>query len=60
MFSGVGKTAREMDFALAAGIHCFNVESEPELELLSARAVAAGHDRADLAAHQSRRRRQDA
>ncbi|MFZ2099747.1 MAG: diaminopimelate decarboxylase [Oricola sp.] len=42
LFSGVGKTAREMDFALAAGIHCFNVESEPELELLSARAVAAG------------------
>jgi len=42
MFSGVGKTAREMDFALATGIHCFNVESEPELELLSARAVAAG------------------
>jgi diaminopimelate decarboxylase len=42
VFSGVGKTASEMDFALAAGIHCFNVESEPELELLSARAVAAG------------------
>lgn len=42
MFSGVGKTAREMDFALAAGIHCFNVESEPELELLSLRAVRAG------------------
>ncbi|MBK8456648.1 MAG: diaminopimelate decarboxylase [Phyllobacteriaceae bacterium] len=42
MFSGVGKTAAEMDAALAAGIHCFNVESEPELELLSARAVAAG------------------
>jgi diaminopimelate decarboxylase len=42
LFSGVGKTAREMDFALAAGIHCFNVESEPELELLSARAVATG------------------
>jgi len=42
MFSGVGKTAREMDYALAANIHCFNVESEPELELLSARAVAAG------------------
>ena len=42
MFSGIGKTAREMDFALATGIHCFNVESEPELELLSARAVAAG------------------
>ncbi len=42
VFSGVGKTASEMDFALAAGIHCFNVESRPELELLSARAVAAG------------------
>jgi diaminopimelate decarboxylase len=42
MFSGVGKTAREMDFGLAADILCFNVESEPELELLSARAVAQG------------------
>ena len=42
VFSGVGKTAREMDFALNAGIHCFNVESEPELELLSTRAVATG------------------
>jgi diaminopimelate decarboxylase len=42
LFSGVGKTAGEMDFALAQGIRCFNVESEPELELLSARAVAAG------------------
>ena len=60
VFSGVGKTAREMDFALDAGILCFNVESEPELELLSARAVGAGHDGAGLAAHQSRRRRQDA
>ncbi|TYR34959.1 diaminopimelate decarboxylase [Mesorhizobium microcysteis] len=43
LFSGVGKTVREMDFALAAGIHCFNVESLPELEMLSARAVATGH-----------------
>jgi len=42
LFSGVGKTAREMDFALAAGILCFNVESEPELELLSARAATLG------------------
>ncbi|MBS3647993.1 diaminopimelate decarboxylase [Pseudaminobacter sp. 19-2017] len=42
LFSGVGKTAQEMDFALAAGILCFNIESEPELELLSRRAVAAG------------------
>ena len=42
LFSGVGKTAREMDVALEAGIFCFNVESEPELELLSRRAVALG------------------
>jgi diaminopimelate decarboxylase len=42
VFSGVGKTAREMDFALEAGILCFNVESEPELELLSARATLLG------------------
>jgi len=37
----VGKQAWEMDAALAAGILLFNVESEAELELLSARAVAA-------------------
>lgn len=43
LFSGVGKTAEEMDYALAAGIHCFNVESLPELEALSARAIATGH-----------------
>ncbi|MBD0417283.1 diaminopimelate decarboxylase [Oryzicola mucosus] len=42
LFSGVGKTIREMDFALEAGILCFNVESEPELEQLSARATALG------------------
>src|SRR5690606_30159560 len=42
LFSGVGKTAREMDFALEAGILCFNVESEPELERLSARATTLG------------------
>ncbi len=42
MFSGVGKTAREMDFALSEEIYCFNVESEPELEALSARAAALG------------------
>ncbi|MDF1608047.1 diaminopimelate decarboxylase [Hoeflea sp. YIM 152468] len=42
VFSGVGKTAREMDAALAAEIYCFNVESEPELELLNARALAMG------------------
>lgn len=42
MFSGVGKTAAEMDAALAAGIYCFNVESEPELEVLNQRAARAG------------------
>jgi diaminopimelate decarboxylase len=39
VFSGVGKTAREMALALKEGIACFNVESEPELELLSAVAT---------------------
>ncbi len=38
MFSGVGKTPAEMDLALEAGIYCFNVESEPELEILNSRA----------------------
>ena len=42
VFSGVGKTAPEMDAGLAAGIKCFNVESLPELEALSARAEAMG------------------
>ncbi|WP_455480681.1 diaminopimelate decarboxylase [Bartonella sp. B12(2025)] len=40
VYSGVGKTVREIDFALAQDIYCFNVESEPELEQLSQRAVA--------------------
>ncbi len=38
VFSGVGKTAAEIDRALEAGILEFNVESETELELLAARA----------------------
>ena len=42
MFSGVGKTAAEMDLALDAGIYCFNVESEPELEVLNQRAQRKG------------------
>ena len=41
-FSGVGKTAAEIDAALDADILCFNVESEPELEAIAARAVAVG------------------
>jgi diaminopimelate decarboxylase len=40
VFSGVGKTAEEMRMALEGGIRQFNVESEPELAVLS--AVAAG------------------
>ena len=39
VFSGVGKTAAEMDLALKAGILMFNVESEAELLLLAARAA---------------------
>ena len=42
IFSGVGKTRAEMLQALEAGILCFNVESEAELEELSAVATAAG------------------
>ncbi len=38
VFSGVGKTAQEMDLALEAGILEFNVECEGELELLAERA----------------------
>jgi diaminopimelate decarboxylase len=38
VFSGVGKTASELDAALRAGILMFNVESEGELELLAERA----------------------
>ena len=32
VFAGVGKTEREIEFALEQGIYSFNVESEPELE----------------------------
>jgi diaminopimelate decarboxylase len=42
IFSGVGKTAAEMAFALKTGIHQFNVESEPELETLNAVALQLG------------------
>jgi len=38
VFSGVGKTANEMDTALQAGIKVFNVESLPELYILNERA----------------------
>jgi diaminopimelate decarboxylase len=39
VFSGVGKTAAEIDHALTAGILEFNVESEAELDLLAVRAA---------------------
>src|SRR5947208_590264 len=42
VFSGVGKTAREMAAALKERIACLNVESEPELELLSNVAMRLG------------------
>src|SRR6202162_5479764 len=43
MFSGVGKSEAELAAAVDAGILCVNVESEPELALLS--AIAAGKGR---------------
>ncbi len=42
VFSGVGKTAEELRFALDRGVRCFNVESESELILLSRLAASAG------------------
>ena len=42
IFSGVGKSEAEIAQALAAGIKCFNVESEPELDRLDALAGRAG------------------
>jgi len=42
VFSGVGKTDREIAAALDAGILCFNAESEPELERISAIAMEKG------------------
>ena len=42
VFSGVGKTAAEIRYAIACGIHSFNCESEAEVELLSRLAVEAG------------------
>ena len=42
VFSGVGKSAAEMAFALDTGILCFNVESAPELERLNEVAVRLG------------------
>ena len=42
IFSGVGKTRAEMRQGLAAGIGCFNVESEAEIDVLNEVALAEG------------------
>src|SRR5579872_5129997 len=42
IFSGVGKTAPEMNLGLDEKIFCFNVESEAELEALSRLASSRG------------------
>ncbi len=47
MFSGIGKTADELALAVDEDILCVNVESEPELELLSQIATGKGR-RADI------------
>lgn len=42
VYAGVGKTDREIMTGLRHGISCFNVESEPELEVISQLASRAG------------------
>jgi diaminopimelate decarboxylase len=42
VFSGVGKTAAEVEYAICQGIHSFNCESEAELSLIDALAGRAG------------------
>src|SRR5881227_3160768 len=44
MFSGIGKTAAELAFAVDEGILCVNVESDAELELLSSIATSKGRN----------------
>jgi diaminopimelate decarboxylase len=43
IYSGVGKTVKEIAFALEQEIHCFNVESIPELDRIQ--SVAASMDK---------------
>jgi len=42
VFAGVGKTDKEILYALDSGIGCFNVESEPELEVINSLALEKG------------------
>lgn len=44
IFSGVGKSVEEIDFALKVGIECFNIESASELARVSARAAILGQE----------------
>jgi len=42
IFSGVGKTSQEIDYALEHSIKSFNCESEPELALIDSLAARSG------------------
>jgi len=42
IFSGVGKTEKEIEHALQVGIHCFNVESLAELDRINRLATRSG------------------
>lgn len=42
MFAGVGKTDKDIDAALRAGIFCFNCESIPEMEVIDQLAARQG------------------
>ena len=42
VFSGVGKQAHEIERALEVGVHCFNIESEAELDLINQVAGQTG------------------
>jgi len=42
VFSGVGKRTDEIERALEAGIHCFNVESDAELDRINEVAITCG------------------
>lgn len=41
-YAGVGKTDREIEIGLANDIYCFNVESEPEIEVINEIAARKG------------------
>jgi len=42
VFSGVGKTAQEIDYAISTGIHSFNCESPDEMRLIDSIAARLG------------------